>query len=242
MPEPATSSKSGFRGAIGNLPLVDLLQVWSVNRFSGLVKVDFQGRRGQLYFTNGELVHAEAEGQVGEGAVQVIVGWPQGAFEVFQNTSTIHRTIEKSVSHLLLDAHRVLDERQRNAAQPACATVAGNQPASQGRPKPLDEIRALPGVALVVSFGEDGRPRTNDGPEAEQLAARGLYLAVTHAAAVTRAFGLGELSLAVLRAEADPLVLVHHGGRYLCVAAPPGTPLEPLLGQLRSILRRPAVS
>ena len=100
------STRTGFQGAIGSLPLVDLLQVWSMNGFSGLVAVASQGRTGHLYFVDGEIVHAECDDVTGEQAVGTIVAWPEGAFDLHPNTTTLHRTIHKSLSHLLLDAHK----------------------------------------------------------------------------------------------------------------------------------------
>ncbi len=108
--EAPAATPTGFQGAVGSLPLVDLLQVWSLNGFSGLVTVTSLGVAGRIYFVDGAIVHAEADGHVGEAAVTTIIGWPQGTFELYPNTATLSRTIEKSVSHLLLDAHRVLDE------------------------------------------------------------------------------------------------------------------------------------
>ena len=53
-------SGTGFQGAIGSLPLVDLLQVWGLNRTSGLVTITFGGSTGRLYLIDGEVVPAEA--------------------------------------------------------------------------------------------------------------------------------------------------------------------------------------
>lgn len=233
--------KSGFHGEIGSLPLVDLLQVWSMNRFAGMVTVSSQDRAGQLYFVDGEILHAEAGAWSGERAVQEIIGWPEGAFELFPNTTTLQRTIEKSFSHLLLDVHHALDERRRSSPpplRPAAPAPAREPP----RPSVLDQIRALEGVTQVVRFGKDGRASGQDGPGAEQLAAKGLYLAVTHAAAVAKAFGLGELGIAALQGERESFVVVHRAGNHLCVALAPGTPVEPVLGPLRALVIRKAGS
>jgi hypothetical protein len=240
MSRPMSTTKTGFSGDVGSLPLVDLLQVWSMNRFSGLVTVTFEGRAGQLYFIDGEIVHAEADGQTGEPAVQAIIGWPEGSFELFPNTTTLHRTIEKAVTHLLLDAHHALDEGRRSAPPPAGRAVTATR--ELPRPSVLDQIRALPGVTQVARFGKDGRPSGLHGPGAEQLAAKGLYLAVTHAAAVASAFGLGELGVAALCGRRDSFVVIHHAGNYLGVAIAPGTPVEPVVGQLRALLTRKAAT
>jgi hypothetical protein len=138
---------SGFQGAVGNLPLVDLLQVWALNRFSGLVTVQNDGRVGHLYFVDGEIVHAEADGVVGEPAVRLILAWPEGQFDLAPNTTTLKRTIQKSLSHLLLEAHRQLDEARRAGGAPPPAGPPTPAPAKEAaQPGVLEQIRALRGV------------------------------------------------------------------------------------------------
>jgi len=240
MAQGPSTSQIGFTGSIGSLPLADLLQVWSLNRYSGLVRVALEEQSGRLYFVDGEIVHAEAENLVGEPALQAIIGWPGGAFELFPNTATLHRTIQKRFSHLLLDAHRALDERRRQGPLPAPATVRPQGGAgAQGAAGVLERIRAIPGVTRVVRFSRDGRTSGRDGPDGEQLAAKGLYLAVNHAAAVASALGLGELSIAAVQGERESFAVVHRAGVFLCVAIEPGTPTERVTAQLRALLTRP---
>ncbi len=222
---------------------MDLLQVWSVNRFSGLVTVSFRGRTGQLYFADGDIVHVEADGLAGEAALSVIIGWPDGSFELFPNTTAINRTIHKTFSHLLLDAHRALDEQRRamgtmTPSKPVPTfTPVAKEPSSPGV---FEQIRAIHGVTRVVRFGKDGRPRGDSTPEAEALAAKGLYVAMTHAASIATAFGLRELGWAALQSERDSFVLVQGNASSLCIAVERGAAIEPIVGQLRTLLTRPA--
>jgi hypothetical protein len=235
MPQGPASSPAGVQGSTGSLPLVDLLQVWGLNRVSGLVTVVAGGRTGHLYLVDGEVVHADAAGRTGEDAVRTILGWPEGTFELAPNTTTLERTIQKSLSHLLLDAHRELDEARR--APPAPSPRAAPPPAAKA--SVLEQIRAIRGVVRLVRFGADGRPAQGYGPEDEALAAKGLYLSMVHSGAVAAAFGLHDLKLAALDSPRGPLVLVQGGGTYLCVALATGTPVDPVVAQLRTLLTRP---
>lgn len=241
MPQPKGPASSGFQGSVGSLPLADLLQVWALNGFSGLVTVQSDGRTGHLYFQEGEIVHAEADGVAGEAAVRLIIAWPEGQFDLAPNTATLNRTIHKTVSHLLLDAHRVLDEARRAGGAPSPSggrppvTPQGKEPS---RPGVLDQIRAISGVTHLVRFGEDGRPVGAAGPEAEALAANGLYLALTHAAAVGATFGFRDLAIAALQNERQSFILIRGSAGFLCVALQPGVPQEPIVAQLRSLLFR----
>lgn len=232
---------SGFQGSMGSLPLVDLLQVWAMNRLSGLVTIASDGRTGHLYFLEGEIVHAEADGLSGERAVHAIIGWPEGSFELVPNTTTLKRSIDKTLSHLLLDAHRELDERRREGAaapaRPPPPPAPG--PKEPSRPDVLERIRAIPGVVRLARFGKDGRPIGDASPQAEALAAKGLYLAMTHAASVAAAFGLHDLGLATVQGPREGFVVVHGHGSYLCVATDPAlATTDAIVAQLRPLLTR----
>ncbi len=231
----------GLRGANAGLPLVALLQVWSLNHFSGLVSVGSMGREGKLHFSEGEIVHAEADGLEGEPAVWRILSWTDVEFTPFPNTTTLKRTIQKRVSHLLLDAHREIDEARR--AQPAATPAPDTQrSASPAGPTVLEQLRALRGVIGIVRFGADGRPAGAGaaGSRAESLAAKGLYLAMTHAGAVREAFGLRDLWLATLESPRESLIVIHTSGQYLGLEVAPGTAVEPIAAQVRAVLARSA--
>ncbi len=234
------SNLSGFQGSIGSLPLVDLLQVWSANRLSGLVTVTYEGRSGSLYFVDGEIAHAEVDGLTGEPAVQVILGWPEGTFELAPNTATLKRTIQKSLSHLLLDAHRGLDELRATTPVAPMHSAPAAPVKEQSRASVLEQILAIPGVTELVRFGKDGRPVGERGPNSEALAAKGLYLAVTHALNISNAFGLHDLAIASIQGARESFVVVHGHGTYLCIAVTPGAAVDPIIARLRALLTKRA--
>jgi hypothetical protein len=244
MAQRPAQTPSGFQGSMGGLPLVDLLQVWSMNRVSGLVTIASGHQTGHLYFVDGEIVHAEADGLSGERAVQAIIGWPEGSFELAPNTTTLERSIEKTLSHLLLDAHRELDERRRSGTtaapvRPPAVPAPAPRAKEPSRPDVLEKIRAIPGVTRLVRFGKDGRPAGDTSPQAEALAAKGLYLAMTHAACVAATFGLHDLGLASVQGEKEAFVVVHGQGSYLCVATNPAVATtDSIVAALRALLTR----
>lgn len=238
MSQRPANTPSGFQGS-ASLPLVDLLQVWASNGLSGLVTVTSGGSSGHLYFVDGAVVHAEAGGAKGEAAVRTILSWPEGTFELAPNTTTLERTIQKGMSHLILDALRVIDET--GPAAPAPAVPAPPPPAAAPAARGvLDQLRAIPGVARLVHFGKDGRPVGSAGPEAEALAAKGLYVAVTHAAFVAAAFGLRDLRTATVHGARESFVLVQGNGSSICAEAAPGAAADAIAAQMRTLLARPA--
>jgi predicted regulator of Ras-like GTPase activity (Roadblock/LC7/MglB family) len=232
----------GFQGAVSSLPLVDVIQLQAGNRFSGLITVSSNGNVGRLYFLDGAIVHAATPDAVGESAVYAIVGWPEGSFQLHPNTTTIERSIEKNVSLLLLEAHQFLDESRHRVRPPApplpSAPSARSAPSAGG--SFVDRVRGIAGVEEVVRFGRDGVPIGDASPQAEALAARGLYLVMTHAAAVSAAFGLGELTSISLRSETEPLLLFQSQGHFLCVTVGASTAIEDVEARIRAFFTRPA--
>src|SRR5919108_369740 len=96
----------GFEGEISGFGLSDIIQLNAQNRFSGCIEVHYEGRRGLVFMRDGEIVHAEHGGIVGEAAFYEILSWPGGRFSLQENLATTRSTIQKSCQFLILEAHR----------------------------------------------------------------------------------------------------------------------------------------
>ena len=220
-----TELPTGFEGSMSNLTLTDVIQLEGQNHFSGSVLVVFQEQEGQIFFQQGEVVHAEAGSHSGEEAFYRILGWPGGSFKLHPNVSSLHRTVHKHREHLLLTAHQWLDEsRQGQGARPTHATP--------GQPRDiLQVIGQVPGVFQVVTMDKDGTPRGEVGVRGEALAAKGLYLATRIGAPIGEALGLGELAVAAMHAGPEKVLLLKSRGTYVALQlAPEASPEEVELG------------
>lgn len=175
---------SGFEGAVAGLGLTDIIQLDAVNRFSGCIDVEYEGRRGLVFLKDGEIVHAEHDGLVGEAAFYEIVSWPGGRFSHQENVASTRSTIRKSCQFLILEAHRLIDERR--AARPAAPATPPPLPAatSASAPRPssgaaiLEALRAIPGVVQAVIQAKAGGRLGDDSYQGEVLAGQALYLAM----------------------------------------------------------------
>lgn len=212
----ATSSPtpSGFEGGLAGLGLADLVQITAQNRFSGCFRLEHEGRLGVLFFRDGEIVHAEVGHKTGEEAFCELLTWPRGRFTTEPNVVTTQRTIQKSCEHLLLDAHRCLDEK--------AASERGELGVPRPAPPPapgaaaLDVVRALPGVAAAVMLTSDGQP-TDGSYESEALAGQAAFVAM-FAAEVGALLRVGELRSASVQGSAAHLLLYTGKPRSLAVA------------------------
>ena len=230
------AGEHGFEGSVSNMLLTDVIQLEGQNRFSGSVSVSWKDRQGRLFFEGGEIVHAEAGGLEGEEAVREMIGWPAGSFSIQQNVSTIARTIAKRLSHLLLDVHATLDHIR--------AGLGPGTPLETGRPAPPEEIpmtiaeaiRAFPDVSYAVLLNADGTPASDTSPQAEALAAKGMFLSTLMGNPVGTAFGLGELQVASLHTNREQLLLIHSREKVLCVAVFPGASLDEVEAEIRRMV------
>jgi hypothetical protein len=178
---PLKGAATGFEGEVSGLGLADIIQLDAVNRFSGCIDVQYQGRRGLVFLKDGEIVHAECADVTGEAAFYEIVSWPGGRFSHQENVATTRSTIRKSCQFLILEAHRLVDERR--AARPSGPSVPPPLPgALAARQAPaeaiLEALRAIPGILFAVVQRKNGGRLGDDSYQGEVLAGQALYLAM----------------------------------------------------------------
>ncbi len=121
MRDPARScDSSGFHGEVTGLGLADVIQLNVQIRLTGAIWIHSGRRVGFVFMSDGEVVHAEEGNLLGEAAFYEIMSWQGGTFAVRNNVTTTRWTVRKSCIFLLLEAHRILDER-RHAPPPNTA-------------------------------------------------------------------------------------------------------------------------
>jgi len=229
----APSAADGFEGEVAGLGLPDLLQLNAQSRFSGCFRIRNQGSLGLIFFRDGEVVHAEMDGRTGEEAFRAVLAWPAGRFSVEPNVVTARRTIHKSCEHLLLDAHRQLDERRARSREAAVAPTPAPAPGSSAGP--IRAVRAVPGVIEAVVITRDGKRLGDDGYAAEVLAGQTTYLAMI-GAEVGALFQAGDLRYASLEGSRQHLLVFGTRSHYLGVFARPDGEVGAVDAAVRSAL------
>jgi predicted regulator of Ras-like GTPase activity (Roadblock/LC7/MglB family) len=223
---------AGFEGEVAGLGLSDVLQLNAQNRFSGCVRIRNQGRVGLIFFRDGEIAHAEMGDRVGEEAFHAVLAWPSGRFSVEPNVVAAHRTIQKSCEHLLLDAHRKLDERRAPAPAPATAPPPGTSRSSTGA---VQLVRAIPGVIDAVVLTRDGKRVADDGYGTEALAGQATYLAML-GAEIGALLQAGDLRFASMECTRKQLLLFSPRTLVLGIFAQPESDVGAIDAAVRSAL------
>lgn len=224
---------SGFEGAVAGLPLTDVIQLKGQNRFSGCISVEYLHKQGMIFFRDGEIIHAEQGGMTGNRALYEIVCWPGGRFAIQPKVTTTGRTIQQSISYLLLEAHRLLDEARAGIVPSADPEDDAGKNGQRRMSKIAERLLQIAGVAYAVLMKNDGAPLEDDSFEAEALAGKGLGVAAAgnH---LGEAFGLGALKSAAVQAKATQLLVFEAKGHYISIAVRAESPLAQVEADIRS--------
>jgi hypothetical protein len=99
-------------GDLAEIPPYAVLQMLELGVKSGVLELDTPEGPGRLWLAHGHPIHAETKTQKGFDAGLTIVNASSGRFRFEPGSDPPERTIEASVTELLLEASRQLDEIQ----------------------------------------------------------------------------------------------------------------------------------
>lgn len=147
--------KKGFKGTITDFHLSDLIQMNCLGRMTSCLYVNQDDINGKIYFSEGNLVHAECSGMEGEEAVYEMLLWEGGGFSTKRGEEAPKETIIKGWQSLLLEGMRRLDEKK-----PGRGTVQEQAKAEQLNKinSILDKLIAIKEVVFVTIFDPEGFP------------------------------------------------------------------------------------
>lgn len=210
---------AGFEGAVAGLTLPDVIQLNGHARFSGCITVEDGSRTGAIFFRDGDIIHAEQGDAVGELAFYRIIEWPGGRFSLKPKVTTTSHTVRQSLNYLLLEAHRLMDERRQEGGAVAGHSAGTGRDAGEGGQMggiPA-RLRGIAGIDYAVVLGGDGSPVADSSFAAERLAAQALYLGMV-GSRLGRAFGMGDIRSAAVEGREQHLLVYASRGHYLSIA------------------------
>lgn len=102
-----------LRGNIEQMPMVDLLQLLTMNRRSGVLGITTAYGAGEVRLTDGEVIDAVYRRLEGEKAFYRLLGEREGRFAFSPGEPATVRRLTSPTSQLLMEAMRQVDEVQR---------------------------------------------------------------------------------------------------------------------------------
>jgi hypothetical protein len=106
----ASAPASALRGDLAKIPVFAVLQMLELGGQSGCLLVE--GHEGEcgLWLANGRLIHAETAKLRGMEAALEIAQTSAGRFEFAPGSPPPERSFEASMTEVILEASRLLDE------------------------------------------------------------------------------------------------------------------------------------
>ena len=99
-----------IQGDLSEIPLFALLQMLELGSKTGLLTIDSPNGAGRLWLGNGSPIHAESPKQTGLDAALELVAIQRGSFRFQAGAEPDTRSIELSMTEILLEGSRILDE------------------------------------------------------------------------------------------------------------------------------------
>jgi len=102
-----------LKGNLQSIGLTDVVQLLSVNKKTGELRVSNGKDHGVLFVLDGEVIHAEMALLKGESAAFEALEWERGEFEFVPAKVKAGGSIRRSVPDLLMESARNSDSRKR---------------------------------------------------------------------------------------------------------------------------------
>jgi len=99
-----------MKGRLEDMAVADLIQHNCQDRKTARVQLKNGGQKGELFFKNGNVVHASMGKLSGDGAVYELINWEQGAFDLSPDVESPTISVTRNWTSLLLEAARLTDE------------------------------------------------------------------------------------------------------------------------------------
>ncbi len=98
-----------LRGNLAQLKLVDILRILRHNKRTGKLSLQFKDRSADIYFLNGDIIHAKTNDSYGEQVIYDVLGLRDGTFVFYPNISVKNPTINRPTSEIM-DKAEFIDE------------------------------------------------------------------------------------------------------------------------------------
>lgn len=202
-------------GNLTDLSIADLIQLHCQSGTQARLVAQNAGRRMELYFSDGEVVHAAGMGLEGEAAAYALLLWDEGTFEVTQNIPAQAHSIHLPWSALVLEGLRRKDEQQ-GLPQDALASIPLVNPVE----KVLQDLAVQTSFQGLVAVSRDGvvlasaLPVGMDSIRAGAVAAGLLNLAGRSVGQL----GRGELQQTLIQGSQGNLIITQAGSQAVLLA------------------------
>lgn len=108
-----STADTKVEGSLGEIGLIDLLQIFVMNRKEGVLRLDSPDGHGEVHLRDGSVWHARLGPTQGIKALYRFLGWRTGRFHYVPERVEAARTIKGSADQVIMEGTRQADEIER---------------------------------------------------------------------------------------------------------------------------------
>jgi len=113
----AAPSDGVLRGSLAQMNVIDLMQSLEMGRKSCLLTLTREEEKCDVYFAEGQVVHAVYGTLTGDEAVFKVLAWTGGNFQIDFEGKTTETSTRLNTQGLLMEGLRLLDESRRDRGE-----------------------------------------------------------------------------------------------------------------------------
>ncbi len=106
-------SMKGLAGKLSTISLEELVQTLYTANKTGVLTIDNNGDKGNIYIKNGLVIHAMTKSLKGEQAFFRMMPWHDASFRFVPGDVNVERTVTMNVHGLLLEAMKRIDDMRQ---------------------------------------------------------------------------------------------------------------------------------
>ena len=111
------SSDGIVRGSLAQMNVIDLVQSLEMGRKSCRLTLTNDNEKCEMYFREGQVIHAIYGSLTGDAAVFKVLRWTGGNFQIDFEGKATQETTTLNTQGLLMEGLRLLDESKRDSGQ-----------------------------------------------------------------------------------------------------------------------------
>jgi CheY-like chemotaxis protein len=100
-------------GTLTEIALVDLLQIFKMNRKNGTLNLKRERETGRIFIREGSVINARIGGVDGEKAIMRMISWQDGTFDFKPGPTPAETKIHQPTENLIMEGLRQFDELNR---------------------------------------------------------------------------------------------------------------------------------
>ncbi len=164
---------AGTTGHVAGISTASFLQLLEMERKTCTLTIQSEGRRGNLYFKQGELINATTDEHEGQDAAFHIIGWDNVEIDILNMCRKRKKVIDVPMGYILIESARLKDEQDNpQDAEQESGSPSTSEPTTPSIEQTVDELNLedldFDGPEIEVKKTTDSPPVTTTATTKDQ--------------------------------------------------------------------------